>query len=350
MLPKKINILREISQIPNLENFGKKFQIFFWFFVFSPRKKNWLLVGWLHLGAKHPKDIFESDIMNSLYGQLEVCPDTHKDHYQVFVQFKLAVRHTAVRKHFPADGVWRVFYQKFGTADRMASYCTKEATRKPGAEPFQFGKELIIERKSTKLALAIVDLEKGHTIQQVALTHKECYVHNHVGLEKLYGRMQQGTHVPEFKLDSYTWPPITDWSYTHVFHGEAGIGKTEFALAHFKSPLIVRHIDNLRQFDRAVNDGIVFDDMDFEHLPKSTNINLIDQTLPGSIHIRYGTATIPAHTRKIFTTNNPGGLIFKDQGCKWWIDRRIHVTHLLGRGYRVASSSSNSSTSSKQTR
>jgi len=88
-----------------------------------------------------------------------------------------------------------------------------------------------------------------------------------------------------------------------IFWGPSGFGKTQFALAHFKNPLFVTHLDELSRFNKAVHDGIVFDDMSFSHLPRNTQIYLLDQDNNRAIHVRYKTAKLPKHTKKIFTTN-----------------------------------------------
>lgn len=86
-------------------------------------------------------------------------------------------------------------------------------------------------------------------------------------------------------------------------HGGTGTGKTMWAAHQFQSPLIVSHIDTLRSYDPAIYDGIVFDDMSFRHWPRESVIHLCDWDLERAINCRYNNAVIPAHTRKIFTSN-----------------------------------------------
>lgn len=92
--------------------------------------------------------------------------------------------------------------------------------------------------------------------------------------------------------------------------GRTGTGKTQRALAAFNNPLQVSHMDDLGHFDPALFDGIVFDDMSFVHLPVTAMIHLLDWDCDRSIHIRYKTAVIPKHTRKIFTSNKCLGETF----------------------------------------
>lgn len=304
---------------------------------FRSQRKNWLLVGWPHKGAEHPETIFDGEVMNRLVGQVEVCPaeedNAGKDHYQVFVQFKEQVRFTAVTKLFPS-GLWSVIPQKYGSAKSMQDYCTKEDTRKPGEEPFTFGASLIEERKSTARTRAIADIKDGKSLRTVSLDNSEAWVVNHVGLTSLHKYVHQTDSHAKFSLSSFTWPPITDWSVAHVIYGPPNKGKTQFALAHFKSPLMVSHVDELSKFDGSVHDGIVFDDMEFLHYPRSSTIHLIDTDHGRPIHIRYACAWIPAETKKIFTTNRVGGTIFVGQYQDEAIDRRIRCTKMIGLGYK----------------
>lgn len=108
------------------------------------------------------------------------------------------------------------------------------------------------------------------------------------------------------------------------------MGKTHYALAHFKNPLVVSHIDKLKQLSPD-HDGIVFDDMCFTHWPPSSIIHLVDTELERDINIRYGTVNIPAGTRKIFTYNSDNPFYKEDisDEQKIAIERRIHRVHVL---------------------
>lgn len=85
--------------------------------------------------------------------------------------------------------------------------------------------------------------------------------------------------------------------------GPAGIGKTQFAKAHFKNALIVSHMDTLKQFNPDEHDGIIFDDMTFAHYPREAVIHLLDWEEDRDIHCRFQNAFIPKETRKIFCSN-----------------------------------------------
>lgn len=90
---------------------------------------------------------------------------------------------------------------------------------------------------------------------------------------------------------------------TTVVVGETGVGKTTWALQRAQKPcLVASHIDDLKGLNNGIK-CIIFDDMDFSHWPRTSQIHLVDGDLPRSINIRYGVAKIPAGIQKIFTAN-----------------------------------------------
>lgn len=108
-----------------------------------------------------------------------------------------------------------------------------------------------------------------------------------------------------------------------VLEGPSGCGKTTWAKYHAPKPsLFVTHMDTLKKFRPTFHKSIIFDDMSFVHLPRESQIHIVDQENPRAIHVRYGTATIPANTAKIFTCNQA---IFGDDPA---IRRRIQRYYL----------------------
>lgn len=135
----------------------------------------------------------------------------------------------------------------------------------------------------------------------------------HFGCMIRYGKMVpeyrsvlRGSVRSGFTLADYAWEPI-DYNKPTILWGAPGIGKTQFALAHFEKPLLVRTVDDLKRLDD--HDGIVFDDMSFLHWPRETQIHLLDE-LDSSIHCRFHDAVIPGNMPRIFTTNVSDGMIF----------------------------------------
>lgn len=104
-----------------------------------------------------------------------------------------------------------------------------------------------------------------------------------------------------------------------ILEGPSGCGKTTWAKYFAPKPaLFVTHMDTLKHFRIGEHKSIIFDDMSFTHLPRESQIHILDTENPRAIHVRYGTATIPAGIVKIFTCNQA---IFIDDPA---IRRRRH--------------------------
>jgi len=109
-----------------------------------------------------------------------------------------------------------------------------------------------------------------------------------------------------------------------VLKGESGCGKTTWAKTHAPKPaLFVSHIDSLKRFQPGFHKSIIFDDVDFNHYPRTGQIHIADWENPRAIHVRYGTVEIPANTYKIFTCNFEP-LTLTDEAIK----RRVKVFHV----------------------
>lgn len=90
---------------------------------------------------------------------------------------------------------------------------------------------------------------------------------------------------------------------TTLLVGPSGIGKTTWAKLHATRPsLFVSHIDDLKNITPYIK-SIIFDDMDFNHWPRTSQIHLVDTENPRTLNVRYGTVHIPAGIMKIFTAN-----------------------------------------------
>lgn len=91
---------------------------------------------------------------------------------------------------------------------------------------------------------------------------------------------------------------------TMIMMGASGIGKTVLAKKLIPKPaLFVSHVDQLKNFRVGYHNGIVFDDISFNHTPRENQIAIVDYDNPRAIHCRHTVATIPAGITKIFTCN-----------------------------------------------
>lgn len=153
-------------------------------------------------------------------------------------------------------------------------------------------------------------------------------------MERNLKRSKSDLSLNTYKMESFHQKELTFERKSILLWGPSGSGKTSFALAHFKNPLLVSHIDKLKNLSPD-HDGVVFDDMSFKHWPKESIIHLLDYDLPRDINVRYGTVAIPKETRKIFThnTENPFYDDDIDPSQKLAIERRLQRIHLNNKIY-----------------
>lgn len=124
-----------------------------------------------------------------------------------------------------------------------------------------------------------------------------------------------------------------------VLIGPSGCGKTTFAKQFATKPaLFVRHIDDLRKI-KSTHRSIIFDDIDFRHWPRTSQIHLVDKYDASSVHLRYTTALLAPSIQRIFTGNDEM-LSLQDPAIR----RRCRVYRIAGLGQDFQRSSTGSDT------
>lgn len=256
-------------------------------------------------------------------------------HLQVYLQFKNQVLRGTIRRKLQNCPY---FEEAKGEPDQASAYCKKG--EQPKAEwrainidgdnygknaEFEEWGEMAVQGKRADINAVIDRVKEGATIQELAQEFGEEMIKFGKGIERYVELIQVIDDRPDYDLASCCErvgaPPI-DWvkyPKTIILMGPSRLGKTEYAKAQFKFPLMVSHMDDLKRFNKAVHDGIVFDDFDFKHVPRSAQIHLTDWTQNRSIHARYNCSNIPKHTKKIVCCN-PGFYPFLDDSA---INQRV---------------------------
>lgn len=248
----------------------------------------------------HPK-------MECLVYQLEKAPKTGTLHFQgAFkllnrngVQFKTVQKYIPVGCHIePSRGTWAENY----------AYCTKLESRAiPDQEPVLLGTPPKDPHqkiaKNDKLTQLVEDAMKYHSLKSIVKKDGATYARNYRAIQHIRDMFKPGKEVKYSFKDFRIAPQQFIPNVCLVFVGPTGVGKTQYAKSHFLTPLLVRHIDDLKCFDVDVHDGIIFDDMDFHHWPATSVIHLLDMEEDSSINVKHGTAIIPSGTLRIFTCN-----------------------------------------------
>jgi len=158
--------------------------------------------------------------------------------------------------------------------------------------------------KRTDLDSVINDVRDGKTKKDLWNDHPNAMLRYHKGFYEAMKHIgKKEAYVHDYDIASFKpWTEINDWSKMIVLIGKPGIGKTEFAKAHFNNPLIVSTMDDLGSLNEE-HDGIIFDDVDFRHMHRNHQIHICDVNMTRSIHIRYITATIPKGMKRLITCN-----------------------------------------------
>lgn len=234
----------------------------------------------------------------------EVCPQSKKEHWQGYVQFNVPERRSCLQKLF---GKKHYFVRSRASDLDNYNYATKE-----GGEQIELGERKKNSGKRSDLEEAILAIKERRITSERKLydEYPALAARYRNGFSGALSAYSARSYPPNYDISTFEWEPITDWSKSHILWGPPGIGKSEFALAHFKNALVVNTVEKLKSFDSTMHDAIIFDDMKFLHLPRESQIHLLDQTFDRDIHCRFSNATIPAHTKKIFTTNVVNGAIF----------------------------------------
>lgn len=259
----------------------------------------------------------------------EVAPETGTRHFQGFVIWTTKRRLSALKKMLPRAH-WEIAK---GSIEQNISYCSKEGKfDEIGQRPANNKKRARSEQQDAVSARA---LDAANVAEGMVILRQELpfdYLRFGESMERNLKRAKTIPYKPEFRLDEFIRQPLILEKKSVLIHGDSNTGKSQFAVAHFKNPLFVTHIDTLKGLS-VDHDGIVFDDMSFKHWPIEAVIHLLDYDLPRDINVRYGTVHIPAHTNKIFThnTDNPfydGDSIRPEQ--KSAIERRLQRIFVAG--------------------
>lgn len=246
-------------------------------------------------------------------------------HFQGYVIFKKEYYLTGVKKLLPRAH-WEVAK---GSPEQNRKYCTKDGNfGESGQIPGKKEKE---KDQTYAEALNADSYREGLTIVKAAKPRDYCLYGD--AIERNLKKAKTRPYVSKYSMDQFNRGPLA-LNKTVLLCGPSNIGKTHYAAAHFKNPLICSHIDKLKQLSPD-NDGIIFDDMSFKHWPVESVIHLVDQEFEREINIRYGTTIIPANTPKIFTHNTKNPLYNDEvnEEQKEAVERRIQRVNVLNNLY-----------------
>lgn len=178
----------------------------------------------------------------------------------------------------------------------------------------------VIKEKKNQFADIQEDILNGITTRELWMKYPGTMIRMHRGVYEMIAQLAPRNPPMVRTMDSFKVTPNWTYDKSIIIWGPSETGKTGFARACLPKALMVTHIDDIKKFDPREYDGLIFDDMSFIHLPRESQIHLVDTEEDRSIHCRHTTGLIPRNTKKIFTTNVQDGCIFMDDPA---INRRI---------------------------
>jgi len=253
------------------------------------------------------------DVLSYVIFGKETCPDTGRPHLQGYLQCKGKPRRRTLKESFGPSLVTMHLQRAKGTWQQNYTYCTKEGDWIEKGVP---DKDLGKKGKRKDLDRAKELLDKDVTEWEFAQEAFGAWA-RYPNLFGRYKRLKPKEVVIDYELGDFPLDTIEELQHlvmtkgSVIIWGPAGTGKTHLAKALLAGKaLFVSHMDQLKEFDNKRHSGIIFDDMDFSHLPREPQIHIVDQDDDRALHCRYDIANIPRKTTKIFTTNKEGGEIF----------------------------------------
>ena len=170
--------------------------------------------------------------------------------------------------------------------------------------------------EASRSAAWAIEMNRAESVREGMISlqqrHPETFYLHHAQVEAGLTMRIGISEPPQYSLADFNVPPL-NLRLAVVLQGAAHIGKTQFALAHFRYPLLVSELDDIKLIGLRT-DGIVFDQMRFNERARDgikgcVNMNadqiirLLDIELSRSIGGRYKNGRIPRNMPRIFTTN-----------------------------------------------
>lgn len=215
----------------------------------------------------------------------------------------------------------------------MVKYCSDETKRLEGTQLLVYGEipkflDGNVQTNKTQEVILHAALDTGNYYDAMKYIEEHDIV-SFVRNRKSYAAYFEYKFAPAdkslYKLSDFK-VEATPFNGKHkLFIGPTGIGKTQFALAHFNHPLLVRTRQDYARYNPEKTDGIVIDDMAFRNWQPESLINTLEWDMDRTERVLYGHCRIKAGTPQIICVNHrqlfyPEQCIYESQEA---IRRRI---------------------------
>lgn len=281
---------------------------------------------------------FDEDHVRYVSCQLERGHETGRLHWQGYLEALQPVGLKRVKELLSCNHAH--LEPRRGTQAEAIAYCSKEDTRETDedGDPIRFeigepAKDGVRGKGSKNKNYG--EMLQQKTYQDALLLCQELEPADYVRFNAAVRRgLMQHYLKPEVfirPLSSFNRDgirPVLFKTFSVVLTGKSGTGKTAYALAHFEKPYLISHLDQLKDFNPLEHDGLVFDDMSFEHFPVESCIHLVDLEYDRYIHCRHVMGFIPKGFPRFFTSNRAFNHVFNfkdaNEDQEIAITRRVH--------------------------
>lgn len=153
----------------------------------------------------------------------------------------------------------------------------------------------------------------------------------------LSAKFKEDVDVPLYDIQEFNKSKFTNFSKTLVLIGPTGVGKTQFALAHFKNPLLIRDKNDYIRYNRHT-DGIIFDDLSFNSWNPMTFLHMVENETPITQDVKFGHVRIRARIPKFILVNSEELLWPRDiiKETKDACLRRMTIVHVRNRLFNLS--------------
>lgn len=207
--------------------------------------------------------------------------------------------------------------------DGQIFYCTDYKKRIEGTELMMKG-EFKVRTNQEALAKNLDIAEQmgdfGKAMRWMKEHHKVYFIANRKKLAAHFREEFSMKDQVKYSLDQFTAEPIDKETLAHravLLVGDSSYGKTSFALAHFKNPVVIRsRLDYQKITDET--DGVVFDDMDMNMWSLASIKALIDVDGLSFQDVKYGSVSLRVGLPRFICVNNQRmfwpRFLFNDEG------------------------------------
>lgn len=229
-------------------------------------------------------------------------------HIQAYCEFKNAVSFEKAKNNLGVK-----FVQSIKKCEKRAAilYASKIETRMTGTEPKEIGNPSIKIKSCKKLntkdcwSMALQSKTKDIALKLIKENRPETYICKKrvisENLDQEFGIITK----PNFSTFIIPFKNVWD-GLAHVFVGPTNIGKTNYALSHFKNPVHIKGIQNFGRIssNAEICDGIVIDDVSLCNFSAHEVLGIVDLAYENNINIKYSIGYLPAFCPRIICMNS----------------------------------------------